>query len=850
MIIYPVQATTYGLGGKAAGLLKLKEAGVRVPDFLVIPAENFDAVIHSAGSSMEDIRKGLSSYHLTERDKQTIKRILSGWNFPRTRVVVRSSIADEDGSRHAFAGLMETFMNLTTWEDMYHCIAACAASAYSPVAMEYRRQGGLPMHPRPAVVVQQQVDARVSGVVFSTFPEYPREMAIHALWGLGEGLVSGRFQPDEFYLSKKDGTLVRTSIADKQKEVTTTGSQGTAEKEVGAEERGIACLQEGELAHLYQIATGIERAFDHPQDMEFVIKDGQIWMVQSRPITQPIPEVVVYDNSNIQESYCGVTTPLTFSFARRAYATVYRQTMNVLALSSQVVQAHETVVNNLLGSIKGRVYYNINNWYKGLLLLPSFRQNKEDMERMMGLQEPVDFVEGTSKTMGEKLRMLPSLAINLLRLLRAFKKLPTTIPAFHLHFSQQYNRFYQLAPERLTGPELIEQKKVLDKELLNNWTTPIINDFYVMMTHGKVNRKLKKAGIGDVQSFLSVYLSADNHIASVQPAIVLQKLAEKAGANSSLRNLITTSPDPHAELQQASPDFYKEVTRFIEAYGDRTVGELKLETITMRVDPAIFYKYLNNFLGTHTTPAASHSLKEGAGKELEEKLSARSARFRKGVYKSLIKLQTAIRYREALRLERTRLFGMYRSLYLAAGRQLCLGRALGEERDVFYLTEEEMEALLVEPKDARALVEERKKEYKGYEQEDVPSRVIIPSPPAVPVNNDPEDPYRLQGTGCYPGIITGEALVVTGPGDDLRVNGKIVCALRTDPGWASLFPTCKAVLIEKGSALSHSVILLREFGIPAIINIPGLTRKIRSGQRLTINGTTGEIQLEADETNR
>jgi pyruvate,water dikinase len=97
-----------------------------------------------------------------------------------------------------------------------------------------------------------------------------------------------------------------------------------------------------------------------------VIKGGQIWFVQSRPITQPIPDVVVYDNSNIQESYCGVTTPLTFSFAQRAYATVYKQTMKVLALPEQVVQSHEEVVQNLLGLIKGRIYYNINNWYKGL----------------------------------------------------------------------------------------------------------------------------------------------------------------------------------------------------------------------------------------------------------------------------------------------------------------------------------------------------------------------------------------------------------------------------------------------------------------------------------------------------
>ncbi len=111
-----------------------------------------------------------------------------------------------------------------------------------------------------------------------------------------------------------------------------------------------------------------------------------------------------------------------------------------------------------------------------------------------------------------------------------------------------------------------------------------------------------------------------------------------------------------------------------------------------------------------------------------------------------------------------------------------------------------------------------------------------------------ETPGRWQGTGCYRGEAEGEVIVITDPGDDLDVRGKIVCALRTDPGWAALFPACRGVIIQKGSSLSHSVILLRELGIPTIINVPRLTDRLQSGQQIRMNGSTGEIQLIDDES--
>lgn len=833
------------------GLCSLQEAGYAVPDFLLIPAETFDPLLEQHKGQTEKaagLRHALQEYRPNEKDRQRVEAILQSWNFPQQAVVVRSSVADEDGKEHAFPGMMDSFLNLRRLEDLWEAVAHCAASAYSERAVAYRRQKGLSQQARPAVIVQRQLTPEASGVLFTTFPEYPQELAIHACLGFGEGLVQGKTAPDEFYFLKKNGALHRQQIVRKEWEMQQRTGKGLKAVPVAAEKQDLPCLSKSQLSRLAEIGTSIEIAFGRPQDIEFAVAHNQLFVLQARPITQPIPEVIVYDNSNIQESYCGVTTPLTFSFASRAYATVYTQTMHMLGLSSKVIQAHEVVVTNLLGLVKGRIYYNINNWYKGLQLLPSFKQNKEDMERMMGLEEPVDFVQDREKSLSEKAKVLPGLALNLLRLLWAFSRLHKLVPAFHAHFRAHYQRFYTQELSRLSKEALLQQKELLDKTLLQNWTTPIINDFYVMMNNGSVRRKLVKAGIVEPEEFLSRYLSSDQEIESTQPTKAMLQLAGIARQQPALQALILQlPPDLHQQLAQAYPDFFREVTEFIGQYGDRTVGELKLETMTMRRQPLIFYKYLRNYLQPDTPLPESiteNRLSREARQKLKEILQKHSPFFRKSLWKSLGKLQQAIRYRESLRLERTRLFGMYRTLYLAMGQRLQEAGCLQEAEEVFYLSEEEIAQLLKAPDTHSAdLIGKRKEKFARYKGEEVPSRLSVPEPPKPAESNRTEHPNLLEGAGCYPGEVSGEVILIKDPTDELEVKDKIVCALRTDPGWAALFPACRGVLIEKGSSLSHSVILLRELGIPTIINIPGLTRRLASGSHVRMDGRKGTIEV-------
>ncbi|MDB5014225.1 MAG: hypothetical protein JWQ25_2427, partial [Daejeonella sp.] len=593
MIIYGNQQVgNYTIGGKAASLVKLKNVGYNVPDFLIIPAETFDISLKvnvTFDDQISQKTENLLNFRLSPDDQQKIKDVLVSWDFPLQAVAVRSSVADEDSEKDAFAGLMDTFMNLKSLEDVFSAIANCAVSAFSERAIAYRKQKKLTLNARPAVIIQKQIIPDVSAVVFSTFPEYPQEMAIHAVFGFGEGLVSGALDADEYYLSKKNGQIVSNNIVAKDQSYRLKEGGGLELSPITHDQQSKNCLSEQCLSEIFKIASELEVQARHPQDIELVIKNEEIFLVQSRPVTQPIPEVIVYDNSNIQESYCGVTTPLTFSFAQRAYATVYQQTMEVLGLPSSVITRNREVVTNLLGLVKGRIYYNINNWYQGLQLLPSFNQNKADMERMMGLEEPVDFVESRTKTFLEKLYLLPRL-VNLVRLFYAFGKLNKSVKSFHFHFQKKYKEFYSNDLESLKYDELIQLKSKLDQELLTNWTTPIINDFYVMMTNGKVVRQLKEIGFSEPENFLSAYLSGILQVESTKPIKELQSLAETAKKDLGLVLIIQEQNEGILENVKANyPAFRTLVESYIDQFGDRVAGELKLETRTMRTNPEILY---------------------------------------------------------------------------------------------------------------------------------------------------------------------------------------------------------------------------------------------------------------------
>ncbi|MFZ5723486.1 MAG: phosphoenolpyruvate synthase [Pseudomonadota bacterium] len=876
------------LGGKAANLAWLTREQLPVPAWWVVTTEAFrrliadnalDEVIAAELAKLGDGSDGAA----VEAAPTRIRRRVLDARLPQSLRVelaqalagredrffaVRSSVLGEDAQGASFAGQMDSFLFQRGLDAICDSLLRVCASAFNARALQYRMTRGIALTDiRAAVIVQEMVEGEVSGVMFTAHPVTGsrRHALVSAAWGTGEGIVAGICNTDE-YSVPHDGGDIACTTADKDVAVMFDRETGRGTREVHVEEsrRHVRCLDDAQVRALTALGRRIADRQRFPQDIEWTLRDSAFHILQTRPVTRlpapnpPVGRRIVFDNSNIQESYCGVTTPLTFSFANRAYATVYEQTMRVLGVSEKQIQAHRDMLDNMLGLVRGRVYYNINNWYRGLLLLPSFRENKADLERMMGLTDPVDLVQDRELTFREKLARLPQVLRALFHLLRGFRRMGVLVQEFRAMFDAAYRGVPRDRLHELTPGELIEQAKTLDRALLQRWTSPIINDFYVMMMNGRVHRALVAAGFEHPAVLQNNLLSGEEGIESTEPTKLLLRMTAHVRTQPALRALLENGDNATLldRVQVQDPEFHAQCRDYIERYGDRTMGELKLESVTLRQDPSFLFAVLKNYLTRDDLTPETLAANEARFRADAEREAFAAIREKQGVLalrrfrRHLDRLREAIRNRENMRLARTRMFGLYRDIFLEIGAQFAMDGVLAEPRDIFWISLDELYAWYdgrAVQCDLKSLVAARRAEYAEYEKDDLPHHfhtwgmVYHHNAYAYPFTPAEAGDGGLRGTGCYPGIVEQNIRLIFSPEDELSLNGQILCTVRTDPGWAPLFPTAGGILVERGSTLSHSAVVARELGIPAIVGIPGLTRALQDGERVRMDGSTGSV---------
>jgi pyruvate,water dikinase len=292
------------------------------------------------------------------------------------------------------------------------------------------------------------------------------------------------------------------------------------------------------------------------------------------------------------------------------------------------------------------------------------------------------------------------------------------------------------------------------------------------------------------------------------------------------------------------------------------MSEMKLEQKDLHQDPSLLFAFLSNMLNTGQTDLHEYEKREKSIRiNAEAQLAANISGVKKIIYHwSMNHARKAVRNRENTRFCRTRIYGVVRSMYYGIGADFTRRGIIDCKEDIFYLTLEELKGSLEGTNtilNLRLVIEVRKKEYELY-------KTITPDPrfhTRGPVywNNrhwEEEDtssdngellPNQLKGLGCCPGIVEGFVKVIMSPDDDLSLNGDILVAERTDPGWIPLYPSASALLVERGGALSHSAVVAREMGLPAVVSIKGLTKRLKTGMRVRLNGESGLIEILSEE---
>ena len=404
-IVFPAADAGHDLlGGKAAALMALSVAGLPIPPWFVIaPAAFQDGLAEgeqAALASGDQVRiqamldRMMPSAEIMEQIGKAHRELCPNGEY----VAVRSSAVDEDGAEHSFAGQLDSFLFVPP-NKMAEEVAAVWRSGFSERVLAYRQEKGLSPFPSPpAVLVQRMVPADAAGVAFSSDPVTGQRgiAVVSGVFGLGTSLVSGECDADTWRIDL-GGNIVERQIAHKETahRPAPGSGEGVRNEVIDPSLGETACLADDQVLAVAALARQAADHFGRPQDIEWAMAEGIFTCCNPAPSPRwlrfPTRTVVlnIWDNSNIAESYGGITTPLTFSFARHIYEEVYRQFCRIMAVPPEAIAANERIFPRMLGLMRGRVYYNLLNWYRLLALLPGFTANRRFMEQMMGVKEGI-----------------------------------------------------------------------------------------------------------------------------------------------------------------------------------------------------------------------------------------------------------------------------------------------------------------------------------------------------------------------------------------------------------------------------------------------------------------------------
>ena len=540
-----------------------------------------------------------------------------------------------------------------------------------------------------------------------------------------------------------------------------------------------------------------------------------------------------------------MVSPLTYSFALHVYSRVYRAFVRLLGVSDSTVAQNTAIFDNLLGRVDGRVYYNLVNWYRALALLPGFSLNRDYMETMMGVSEPMpreitDAIGPAPARGGRKVVEYAKLALVAVSLVWQAVRLPRTRRNFYARLNDVLGR--NLDVDAANASELAAEYRHIESTLLDRWDAPLINDFLCMIAFG-ASRNLLHKWLGEDGLLLhNDVMIGQGDIISAEPAQRIARIGRMV-CDAGIADELST--ECQIETLSPFPQIEAEVQSYLEKFGDRCTEELKLESIPLRDDPT-------SLLMAIAASAARPEGKRQIGTEPDWKSLFPANPIQRHLSKWIVGWAKArVRDRENLRFERTRIFGHARRVFLGIGREFSARGLLAEPRDVFHLTTHEVlgaiEGFSLSP-NLKAIVTQRQSEDTAASQrQDPPERIEIRGPAIAPIwvedTGDDNDPERIKtGTGCSAGHVTAKARVIRDPRTVALQPGDILVARHTDPGWIAVFSNASAIVVERGSLLSHSAIVARELGIPCVVGLKGATQWIRDGETLLVDGASGKVE--------
>ena len=818
-------------GGKGWQLATLAMLGLPVPDGFVVaviePPKPGESLPGSLVASLE----------------AEIQR--RGWTT--IALAVRSSGVAEDSARASFAGIYCSCLNVIGRDALIKAVSDVYGSYWTPAAVAYRQhvQGAAGM----AVVVMPLVPAVASGVAFTADPVggLSDQLVIHANWGLGEALVGGLTEGDEYRFRERVRdeklVLVERRLGRKSHQTVTLEHGGTEQLDTPAELVSREVLS-GALAQ--ELAERVRETacvldYSNPRyDIEWVWDGTRFWIVQARPMTsfrqRTYPQLrtqpELWSRGNSRDVVPDPLSPLDWSLTRPLLERMLVVT-SLVGAYSPMEGVHRA------GLFHGRLYFetSLTQWeaYEGFDLAPA------EYNRLLGGHQPD--IEVSRRPLWQRFVCLLRSIRYLILCAKPRRRAKTTAQNARAEAARRMSQPLPAKPSELGKlvREIVEVVRGADDLIFLQASSGSVQFMLVALAESHCP--------GEGYGLSSALLCGGDPSVTAAQSYELLALAGTAARDPDALTWLH-SPNRVAanwdrELPQGSC-FKQQFAAFLQQYGHRAVYESYLRNPRWREAPGYLLDSIVSLLGND--PQLLRERQRKSFSEALQRLRRAVPLWSRSLIAPLIKHATIERnLRELARSTLTAYQEVARRYALAIGE-----RCLTAPGDIFNLTLLEVLALAegrLSSEDANRRAARRRGQIGKAFQEEAPEVIVVPredaSAPCLPtsIKSRTDDNSAWTGTVVGNGLARGPAFVARRPEDAVGMPpGSVLVAPSTDPSWTPLFLKACALITETGGYLSHGAIVAREFGIPAVANVPGVMTDIRQGEMLEVDATRGSIR--------
>lgn len=864
-------------GGKARALSRLARAGFPVPTGYAISSVACDSFVESILAPEEQV----SELMLGAPDPEQLEGIrarIRAASLPDELTVqisqaadellaagvescaVRSSSTREDLATTSAAGLHATALEVRGALAIEAAVLECWASLFTPAALTYlaRHPRGDEGPPSMGVVVQAMVASDKAGVLFTGNPLTGdgSEVVINASYGLGTSVADGRVSPDTFRIDKATRGPRDRVIGDKHERTvlrTVGGTRRLVTEPTPEALRAQPCLDDEAVGALLDVALRLEQHFEGPQDVEWALCEGKLYVLQSRPITTPLDihtwrkhettntrrrDSIVWSNVNVGEALPGVATPLTWSILSAFSELGFRRAFG--SLGCTVPKDAE-----LVGEFRGRIYLNLTEFMEITSQVPGLRPKRL---LALGGGGEGDRLESDLRPRSKR-GFLARLPVTAARFAKENFGLNERVAGFEKLFASERARIEGVDMAVLSPSGLAAMFR--DIEHLLDESGAVMLTVYgnllssVVLFQGVLAAVAKEPG--EAERLQRDLLGGLTDVESAAPGIALFHIAQDARHEPEVVERLRDGDPAALRLDDLGDGRTRRaLARFMTAYGHRGTREAEISEPRWREDPTLILATLAAHLRAErpTTPRELSERQRARREAALETLRKRLPRpLAATVRRLLLTVQRFTRLRERLRSHVTAVLGMFRIAALDASRRIEVDEPGAGPDAAFYLTLDEVYTRLRGGREPLGLrIQRRRRRVARDRALPDPPDTFVGYPPPVQLPTGDED--SLVGLSACSGVVEGVVRVVHAPADAAQFQpGEILVAGSADVGWSPLFLVAAGVVTDLGGPLSHAAIVLREYGVPSVVNVKIATRVLQTGDRVRLDGASGTVEV-------